>query len=295
MTELAKPDDATDLSQSSGPTFAVAFGGGGARGYAHIHIIETLDELGIKPVAISGASIGAIMGAAMASGMSGKETHEYALELAGNRTSALTRYVKARPSGFGNMFNNEFSIGQLDGRTILKAFLPPQIKETFAELEIPLSVSATDYYGFKETIYNDGNLIDAIAASSSIPAVFRPVQIDGRYMVDGGFYNPVPFDHLVGRADIIIGIDVVGTPIGDVTKAPKAIDSIYGASQLMMQSILSNKLAITPPDIFLRPNVSKYRVQDFFKAQNILEDSKDVREELKRSIDDAVNAFQKSQ
>ena len=113
-------------------------------------------------------------------------------------------------------------------------------------------------------------------------------------MVDGGFYNPVPFDHLTGRADIIIGIDVVGTPIGDVTKAPKALDSIYGASQLMMQSILSHKLAMTPPDIFLRPKVSKYRVQDFFKAQNILDDSKGVREELKRSLDAAINNIVKS-
>ncbi|WP_026479429.1 patatin-like phospholipase family protein [Ahrensia sp. 13_GOM-1096m] len=293
MADMKKPSDKATPSTTD-PTIAVAFGGGGARGYAHIHIIEVLDEMGIKPVAVSGASIGAIMGAAVASGISGKEIREYSLELASNRTGALTRYVKARPSGFKNMFNSEFSIGQLDARTMLKAFLPEQIKKTFAELEMPLSVSATDYYGFKETVYTDGDLIDAVAASASIPAVFRPVQINGRYMVDGGIYNPVPFDHLIGRADVVIGIDVVGTPIGDATKAPKAIDSIYGASQLMMQSILSHKLAMSPPDIFLRPNISKYRVQDFFKAQNIIDDSIGVRDELKRSLDAAMNKIIKS-
>lgn len=292
MAEKNGPTHSSKATPISDPTIAVAFGGGGARGMAHIHVIEVLNELGLKPVAISGASIGAIMGAGMASGMTGKQIHEYCIDLAGNRTGALTRYVKARPSAFGNMFSSEFSIGQLDARTMLKAFLPEQIKQTFSELEIPLSVSATDYYGFKETVYTAGDLVDAIAASASIPAVFRPVLLDGRYMVDGGIYNPVPFDHLIGRADIVIGIDVVGTPIGDVTKAPKAIDSIYGASQLMMQSILSHKLAMAEPEIFLRPNVSKFRVQDFFKAKKILSESEGVRDELKRALDAAIAGFQ---
>ena len=75
-------------------TAAVAFGGGGARGIAHIHIIEVLDELGIKPVAISGTSIGAIMGAAMASGMSGLELREYVAETTGKPSNIASKLWK---------------------------------------------------------------------------------------------------------------------------------------------------------------------------------------------------------
>ncbi|RUZ50975.1 patatin-like phospholipase family protein, partial [Mesorhizobium sp. M7A.F.Ca.US.007.01.1.1] len=79
------------------PTFGIAFGGGGARGLAHIHVIEALDELGIKPVAIAGSSIGAIMGAGMASGMAGKDIHDYARSILGRRAEVASRMWRARP------------------------------------------------------------------------------------------------------------------------------------------------------------------------------------------------------
>jgi len=137
-------------------------------------------------------------------------------------------------------------------------------------------------------VFEDGDLFTAMAASASIPFVFQPIKFENRYLVDGGIFNPVPYDHLHDKADIIIGVDIIGTPAGDPAKRPRAIDSAYGASQLMMQSILSHKLAMSPPDIFLRPNVSKYRVQDFFKVKQILADSEGVRDELKRALDKAI-------
>lgn len=277
-----------DLDAQSGPTVAVAFGGGGARGYAHIHVIEVLDELGVRPVAISGASIGSIMGVAMASGMSGKEIRDYALNLAGNRTDVLRRVIQARSGSLRTLFSSDSNLAQLDAVNILKTFMPPQMKTSFDELLIPTSISTTDYYGAKERVFEDGDLFTAMAASASIPFVFQPIKFENRYLVDGGIFNPVPYDHLHDKADIIIGVDIIGTPAGDPAKRPRAIDSAYGASQLMMQSILSHKLAMSPPDIFLRPNVSKYRVQDFFKVKQILADSEGVRDELKRALDKAI-------
>ncbi len=82
------------LATSSTPSVAVAFGCGGARGLAHIHIIEALDELGIRPVAIAGASIGSIMGAAMAAGMSGAEIRDYTLATVGNRPAVLNKILE---------------------------------------------------------------------------------------------------------------------------------------------------------------------------------------------------------
>ncbi|TGV63686.1 patatin-like phospholipase family protein, partial [Mesorhizobium sp. M00.F.Ca.ET.158.01.1.1] len=95
---------------------------------------------------------------------------------------------------------------------ILKAFLPEAIPETFAELKIPLKVTATDYFGHKLAVFDDGDLHSALAASAAIPAVFRPVTRDGRLLIDGGIYTPVPFDLIEKDADIIIGVDVVGAP-----------------------------------------------------------------------------------
>ena len=89
---VAKPE--------AGPSFAVAFGGGGARGLAHIHVIEVLDELGIRPTAIAGSSIGAIMGAGMAAGMSGKEIHAYAHSVLSRRAEVASRMWRARPGSF---------------------------------------------------------------------------------------------------------------------------------------------------------------------------------------------------
>lgn len=78
------------------------------------------------------------------------------------------------------------------------------------ELPIPLKVVVTDYYGQTERVCESGDLYKALAASCALPALFTPVKIDGRVMIDGGIYNPIPFDHLRDAADIVIAVDVVG-------------------------------------------------------------------------------------
>lgn len=271
------------------PTFAVAFGGGGARGLAHIHIVETLDELGIRPVAIAGSSIGAIMGAGMAAGMSGKEIHEYSRSVLQRPASVAGRMWKARPGSVREMMVGGFRLGQFNIERILKAFLPARVPATFEELGIPLCCTATDYYAHSLTVFDNGDLNSALAASAAIPGVFQPVTRDGELYVDGGFYNPVPFDLLKGKADIVIAIDVVGSPVRG-PKPPTTIDLMYGASQLMMQSIIATQIEHhTPPQIFLRPAVSRFRALDFLKIDAVLRETHDVRDELKRAVDKAVS------
>ncbi|MDB5524216.1 MAG: putative patatin family protein [Rhizobium sp.] len=272
-------------AHSASPTIAVAFGGGGARGFAHIHVIEAFDELGIKPVMISGSSIGSIMGVGMAAGMSGQDIREFVLSTVGNKREVMNRLWSLRPSTIQEMVANGFRVGQFNLERILKAFMPDTVPETFEELEIPFSVSATDYYGQSEQAISSGELNRALAASAAIPAVFMPVRLNGRVMIDGGIFNPVPFDHLAGKADIIIGIDVVGGPEGEDQQIPNRIDSLFGASQLMMQSIISEKLKMHAPDILLRPNVGRFKVLDFLRAAEVLEASAAVKDEFKRALD----------
>ena len=276
---------------SSGPTFAVAFGGGGARGLAHIHVIETLDELGIRPVAISGSSIGAIMGAGMAAGMSGRDIHHYAKSILGRRGEVASRIWKSRPGSLREAVAGGFRLGQFDLPRILKAFLPEAVPETFEELQIPLKVTATDFYGHGLKVFETGDLNSALSASAAIPALFRPVLRNECLFIDGGIYNPVPFDILDDAADIVIAIDVVGGPTAESCKnPPSAVDLMFGASQLMMQSIIEMKLARKPPEVFLRPPVSGFRVLDFLKVDAVMGETAAIRDELKHAIDAAVAA-----
>jgi len=288
--QMLTKDDGAVHRISGEPTVAVAFGAGGARGLAHVHIIEALNELGIKPVMISGASIGAIMGAGMAAGMEGREIRQHVSDIFSRRSEVIGRIWKSRPTRVGEMLSGAFTLGQFNIERILPAFLPDAVPATFEELEIPLKIIVTDFHAQEEAVCTSGDLFHAIAASAAIPAVFRPVHINDRFMIDGGIFNPVPYDHLHGMADIVIGIDVVGGPSGTNEDSPSTIDLIYGSSQIMMQSIIAMKLRASSPHIYLRPDVSGFRVLDFFKFEEIFEKTTPIRDELKRSID-AVMAF----
>lgn len=280
-----------DTPPAGGPTVAIALGGGGARGLAHIHVIEVLDELGIRPVLIAGASIGAIMGAAMAAGMTGREIREHTLATIGRPGQIMNRLWSLRPAGLSQMVAGGFRVGQFNLERVLKAFLPDRLPEAFEELSIPLKVIASDYYAQCECVCESGPLLPAIAASAALPAVFRPVVLNGRVMIDGGLWNPVPFDHLAGRADVTIGVDVIGHPPAGTAQVPNSIDSLYGATQLTMRSIVTLKLERGAPDIFLRPDVGRFRVLDFAKAGEVLAASAGMRDELKRALDAKLSAI----
>ncbi|RUY00756.1 patatin-like phospholipase family protein, partial [Mesorhizobium sp. M2A.F.Ca.ET.040.01.1.1] len=255
-----------------------------------IHIIEALDELGIKPVAIAGSSIGSIMGAGMASGMTGADIHGYARSILGSRAEVAARMWRSRPGTIAEAMQGGIRVGQFNIERILKAFLPEPIPRTFDALKIPLKVTATDYFGHKLAVLAEGELHSALAASAAIPAVFRPVVRNGCLLIDGGIYNPVPFDLLEKDADIIIAIDVVGAPSDAERKHPTTVDLMYGASQLMMQSIIANKLQQSRPDILIRPKVSKYRVLDFLKIEALMAETAEIKDELKRAVEKALEA-----
>jgi NTE family protein len=277
----------------SDPGFAVAFGGGGARGLAHIHVIEALDELGIRPRAIAGSSIGAIMGAGMAAGMSGSEIRDHARSILGDRSAIARRMWQLRPGNLSAAVGG-LRFTQFDVERVLRAFLPARLPQDFSALRIPLKVTATDFFGHSLVVQEKGDLLSALAASAAIPALFRPVRRDGRVLIDGGIYDPVPYDLLMETADIVIAIDVVGAPSGGGIRMPTSIDLMFGATQLMMQAIIMNKLTRLRPAIFLRPSVSKFRVLDFLKIDAILRESEPIRDELKRAIEVAVAEFERA-
>ncbi|MFC6655351.1 patatin-like phospholipase family protein [Roseibium salinum] len=266
------------------PRIGLALGGGGARGLAHIPVLEALDDLGLKPTRIAGSSIGAIMGAAYASGLSGEEVRQIALEIFADRNSVLSRLWQLRPRRIADVFRP--GPVQFDPERVLEVFLASYLPDRFEDLHIPLRVLATDFYGCEEVDFETGPLLPAIAASIAIPAIFRPVRLDGRILIDGGVVNPLPFDGLRATCDIVIAVDVVGAPVPRANKDDiSMLDSLFGSSQILMQTITNQKLKIDQPDILVRPPHDAIRVLDFMKAEHILNTAESLRETTKEKLE----------
>lgn len=276
------PDAGPDAAAAS---IGLALGGGGARGLAHIHVLAALDDLGLKPARIAGSSIGAIVGAGYASGMSARAIEAFALESFGTLRLIAGRIWATRPPSVAEFLaDGGLRLGQLNAERVLAAFLPGELAASFEDLAIPLTVMATDFYARRELGIETGVLASALAASAALPAIFRPVRREGLVLVDGGIYNPLPFDRLTGQTGLVIAVDVNGGPEGDGGRLPTPMEAMVGASQLMQHSIIETRLRIAPPDLLFRPPVSHYKVLDFRRARIILEETAGLREEVKRTL-----------
>ena len=262
-------------------SFALALGAGGARGLAHIAVFEALDELGITPVAIAGSSIGAVAGAVYAAGMSGKAIRRHVIDLAHNRAEVWRRLMLARAGTFGDMFGGDFTAAmRLDAEKLVEQFLPDVVPDDFGALGIPLSVVASDLHGRSEVAFTQGPLRQALAASIALPTIMRPVAIGERVLIDGGATNPLPFDLVRGRADVIVAVDISGPPDKDRTSIPSAIEAIYATVVVMTSSIIGEKLKHEAPDLLVLPHVGTFRTLDFFQASAILRAAEPVKTEV---------------
>jgi NTE family protein len=267
------------------PRVALALGGGGARGLAHIAVLEALDDIGVKPVAIAGTSIGAIVGAAYAAGLPGKVIREHVLRVLKDRAAVFAKLFQSRVGRLSDVFSR--SLGNpvlLDGERLLDRFWPAAVPDRFEALQIPLVVVAADYHGRSEALFRDGPLLPAVAASMAVPGLVRPVEIDGRVFIDGGAVNPLPFDRLGDVADLVIAVDVTGGSDFDARAVPEPFEAMLGASQLMQQAIVAGKLEARRPDILIKPAVDPFRALDFFKARAILAAAEPVKEEVRRRL-----------
>ncbi len=284
--------DRTSSQLTGQPRIGLALSGGGARGFGHVPVLEALDEMGLRPSVIVGTSIGAVIGAGYAAGMTGADIGRYATDLFKNRTDVLGRLWQLRPKRMRDLFSEGgFAIGQFDAERVMETFLPVRVPLTFEELTIPLKVVATDFYGRKEAVLDSGALRPALAASAAIPMLFRPVRIGGRAMVDGGVINPLPFDQILENADIVIAVDIVGGPIDGGKGIPGSLEAIYGSAQLLMQSIMAEKMQRPrPPEVVVRPPVTA-RVLDFMRAGHIIHGAQPVKDEVKRLVEKQMSAL----
>ena len=272
------------------PRIGVALGGGSARGLTHIPYIEAMDEMGLRPSVISGTSIGALIGAGWANGMTGAELREHSLSVLGTMRIIAGRLWGAQVRNLGNFFQKGFSV-QLDAERVVEAFLPESFPDQFSDLKVPFYVVATDFQSWHQAVFSEGPLRQAIAGSIAIPSLFRPVRFANHFLVDGGVVNPLPLDQAAGNTDILVGVDVNGDPSEVMTKTDhNIVDVWFGAAQIMMHSLTAHMMAAYPPDVYVRPHVSAFGALEFWRVREIIEFVEKDKDNFKRQIAKKVEA-----
>lgn len=251
----------------------IALGAGGARGLAHIIILEAFEELNIKPHIISGSSIGAIVGAAFASGLTTKEIKKSVDELILSKNFKFTEfYKKFDVFKIIDMLDISMSTtGFFKGDKFI-AFYKEKIKTyKFSNLEIPIKIVATEYWSKKEYHFTSGNLIDAVRASYALPTLFTPLKLGDGLFMDGGMVNPLPYDIIQEECDYVIGVDVSSKKGINNNEIPNALDSLFASFQIMQNSILTQKLKLAKPDLLLEIDIENVRMFEFNKVELIWE------------------------
>ena len=264
----------------------LALGGGGARGLAHIPLLQVLDDAGIRPYRISGTSIGAIIGALYASGLSAKQIRAIVADMVLTDGVSFRKALKAKEAfKWLKLIDLDLKNGGLiKGDRFIQFLFDAMRVDTFEELKIPLSVVATDFYASEQVVLDSGNLLDAVKASMGLPGVFTPVVRNNRVLIDGGGVNPLPYD-LLDDCDFVVAIDVMGELSDRSPRAPPFFRAMLHTFNIMQNSIIAEKLRQSPPDIYIRPKLVDIDILEFFKADEIFKQARSACRELRRELE----------
>lgn len=264
----------------------LALGGGGARGLAHIPMLEVFDELGVRPHCITGTSIGAIMGALYASGISGARIRAGVARMVVTKGDGFRRALEKRDAlKWVGFFDLNFGPGGLFKGDRFMDFLYQSLRvATFKELAIPLRLVATDFWTAEQVVMDSGPLLSAVKASMGLPGVFTPVQRGGRVLVDGGGVNPLPHD-LLTDCDVVVAVDVMGRMTAPGRRVPGMYRAVMGVFDTMQKTIIAEKAKASPPDILVRPDIVDVDLLEFYKADQIFEQAEPARRKLKRALE----------
>jgi NTE family protein len=263
----------------------IALGGGGAKGLAHIAMLEVFDELGVVPHMISGTSIGAIIGALYASGHSARDLRERIGELTATPQS-LVEVIQAKQLpgwldfisvdvGRSSLLKVDKFLSELD--EVLGV-------STLEELSIPLKVVASDFWAREEVVFDSGPIIPAVAASFALPGIFKPIVRDGRVLVDGGSVNPVPYDLLLDDCDVTVAIDVIGHRKPGTELLPSYSETIFNTFQIAERTIVNEKIKACAPTIYVEPEIHDVRVLEFHKSDEIYAQAKSAQDQLRQQL-----------
>jgi len=262
------------------PKLGIALGSGSARGWAHIGVLRALAEQGIIPDFIAGCSMGAMVGAACAAGrIEGLETYALSLDW----------------KGVVGLLDLGLRGGLIKGDRLLNMYRGKFVECQFSELALPFAAVATELATGKELWLREGKVSDAVRASCTVPGLFRPVWLDGRYVVDGSVVNPIPVSlcRAMG-AEVVIAVDLgthmdrrfpldpqqpskavperrwlfnaLGASKRPHVPPPSIMDALLGAIDVMQDRIAQARLTSEPPEVLLRPRLKKVGPFEYHRA-----------------------------
>ena len=250
-------------------------------------MLEALEEMGLEPAIIAGTSIGAIIGAGAAAGLSARYMRAHVEEVLTERYALVRQLFSARPRPIDRLFNLfPMRSALLDAETLLELLLPTRLPATLEALPVPLKVVATDFYAQEAVVLAAGSLKRAVAASIALPVIFSPVVIDSRALIDGGLVDPLPFELVAEGTDLTIAVDVSGAaPQPKDTAGPRALEALLSASQIMERSIVRQKLRANRPDILVDTSSTGVGVLEFHRFREIMAAAAPAKDALKRQLE----------
>ena len=236
------------------PRIGLALGGGAARGFAHVGVIQVLEEAGIRPNLVAGTSAGSLVAAIYASGKNGAQLQQVAETM--------------EEAAIADWSLQIFTRGALRGEALAR-YVNSQVNSRLIEnMPLPLGIVATDLNSGADMLFQRGDTGTAVRASSSVPAVFQPVRISGRDYVDGGLVSPVPVRaaRKMG-ADLVIAVDISSPPEGSA--ASGTLDILLQTFTIMGKSI--NTFELKDADVVVRPALLGVSSADFSARKRSIE------------------------
>lgn len=236
------------------PRIGLALGGGAARGFAHVGVIQVLEENGIRPDYVIGTSAGSFVAALYASGKTGAQLGQIAETL---EEAAFTDWTLP-------IFNRGVMRGEALGRYVNQLVGQKLIEQ----MALPLGIVATDLQSGNAIVFRRGDTGTAVRASSAVPAIFLPVRIAGREYVDGGLVAPVPvrFARDMG-AEYVIAVDISADPEGG--SAADTVGLLLQTFAIMGRSL--NAWELKGADLVLRPALAGMKGADFAARRRAIE------------------------
>ncbi len=248
----------------------IALGGGAARGYAHIGVLNAIDELNIPISYVSGTSIGSFIGALYASGN---------LKNFENEVRSKNSFMKDVLFKLDPVFPK---LSIMNGNEVIKIFKELTDIRTFEELEIPLTTVATDIINNKKIESNKGDIINAIKASIAIPGVLTPTYVDENLCVDGGLIDPVPLQSIVDMgSDITLAVNLYGLQSSKKNDHKyNIVDIVDRSAKIILNNVAHLSFKNNEPDILIEPPIDQFKGWDFHKSNDLIEIGYDTAKKI---------------
>lgn len=255
------------------PRIGLALGGGAARGFAHVGVIQVLEEAGIRPNLVAGTSAGSLVAALYASGKTGAQLQRVAETM---EEAAITDWKLPL-----------FSSGMLRGDALARYVNGQVAGRRIEDMPLTLGILATDLQTGHDVVFQRGDTGVAVRASSAVPAVFEPVKISGRDYVDGGLVSPVPVRaaRKMG-AELVIAVDISSPPEANVSSG--TLDILLQTFSIMGKSI--NSLELRDADVVIRPALTGISSADFSARKRSIEAGRKAMTQMLPQLKEAIAA-----